>query len=133
MHKPGRRSTTALLSATLLLGAVACSSDDDTSTDGGSGEEASSGEGSGGDCAVRLGYSAWPGWFPWAVTEEAGIFEENGVDAPDHEIRVGMHVIVVRHRGDAVVALGAQKNLVGDRAAERGDPPASEVGERAEA
>ena len=29
---------------------------------------------------MRLGYSAWPGWFPWAVTEEAGIFEENGVD-----------------------------------------------------
>jgi NitT/TauT family transport system substrate-binding protein len=23
---------------------------------------------------VRLGYSAWPGWFPWAVTEAKGLF-----------------------------------------------------------
>lgn len=30
--------------------------------------------------ALRLGYSAWPGWFPWAVAEQAGIFEEFGVD-----------------------------------------------------
>ena len=27
-----------------------------------------------------LGYSAWPGWFPLAVAEEAGIFEEHGLD-----------------------------------------------------
>jgi NitT/TauT family transport system substrate-binding protein len=25
---------------------------------------------------VRLGYSAWPGWFPWAVTEAKGLFDE---------------------------------------------------------
>ena len=29
---------------------------------------------------LRLGYSAWPGWYPWAVAEEAGIFEELGVE-----------------------------------------------------
>lgn len=29
---------------------------------------------------VRLGFSAWPGWFPWQVTEEAGIFDEVGLD-----------------------------------------------------
>ena len=29
---------------------------------------------------VTVGYSAWPGWFPLAVSEEAGIFEENGLD-----------------------------------------------------
>lgn len=29
---------------------------------------------------VRLGYSAWPGWFPWKVAEEQGFFEDNGVD-----------------------------------------------------
>jgi NitT/TauT family transport system substrate-binding protein len=29
----------------------------------------------GGDSAnVRLGYSAWPGWFPWAVTDAKGLF-----------------------------------------------------------
>lgn len=26
---------------------------------------------------VRLGFSAWPGWFPWQVAEEVGIFEAN--------------------------------------------------------
>jgi NitT/TauT family transport system substrate-binding protein len=29
--------------------------------------------------AVRLGYSAWPGWFPWQVTQEQEIFEANKV------------------------------------------------------
>ncbi|MDQ3305779.1 MAG: ABC transporter substrate-binding protein [Actinomycetota bacterium] len=29
---------------------------------------------------IRLGYSAWPGWFPWSVTEAEGLFEEAGVD-----------------------------------------------------
>jgi NitT/TauT family transport system substrate-binding protein len=27
--------------------------------------------------AVRLGYSAWPGWFPWQVAKEEGIFQAN--------------------------------------------------------
>ena len=30
---------------------------------------------------VRIGYSAWPGWFPWAVTEAKGLFGTAGVDA----------------------------------------------------
>ena len=29
---------------------------------------------------LRVGYSAWPGWFPLAVAEEQGIFEEAGLD-----------------------------------------------------
>jgi NitT/TauT family transport system substrate-binding protein len=29
--------------------------------------------------AVRLGFSAWPGWFPWQVAEEQGIFKANNV------------------------------------------------------
>lgn len=28
---------------------------------------------------VTLGFSAWPGWFPWQVAAEQGLFEENGV------------------------------------------------------
>jgi NitT/TauT family transport system substrate-binding protein len=28
---------------------------------------------------VRLGYSAWPGWFPWQVAQEQGLFAKNGV------------------------------------------------------
>ncbi|PPT07976.1 Urea carboxylase-related ABC transporter periplasmic substrate-binding protein [Geitlerinema sp. FC II] len=27
---------------------------------------------------VVMGFSAWPGWIPWQVTEEAGLFEANG-------------------------------------------------------
>jgi NitT/TauT family transport system substrate-binding protein len=30
---------------------------------------------------VRIGYSAWPGWFPWAVTEAKGLFGTAGVEA----------------------------------------------------
>lgn len=29
--------------------------------------------------AVRLGFSAWPGWFPWQVAQEQGIFKKNNV------------------------------------------------------
>ncbi|GAA3797940.1 ABC transporter substrate-binding protein [Sphaerisporangium flaviroseum] len=29
---------------------------------------------------VRLGFSAWPGWFPWQVAEEQGLFAKNGID-----------------------------------------------------
>jgi NitT/TauT family transport system substrate-binding protein len=28
---------------------------------------------------VRIGYSAWPGWFPWKVSEEKGLFKAAGV------------------------------------------------------
>ncbi|MET0908435.1 MAG: aliphatic sulfonate ABC transporter substrate-binding protein [Ilumatobacteraceae bacterium] len=30
--------------------------------------------------SITIGYSAWPGWFPLAVTEQAGIFEQVGLD-----------------------------------------------------
>ena len=29
---------------------------------------------------VTIGYSAWPGWFPLAVADKAGIFKKNGLD-----------------------------------------------------
>ncbi|CBN59113.1 MULTISPECIES: ABC transporter substrate-binding protein [Kamptonema] len=29
--------------------------------------------------AVRLGFSAWPGWFPWQVAQEQKIFETNKI------------------------------------------------------
>jgi NitT/TauT family transport system substrate-binding protein len=28
---------------------------------------------------VRLGLSAWPGWFPWQVAQEQGLFAKNGI------------------------------------------------------
>jgi NitT/TauT family transport system substrate-binding protein len=72
------RGIAAASALALLFTAAACGGDDakeDTSSDptvnedgGGSGE------------TIVLGYSAWPGWFPLAVAEEAGIFEEHGLD-----------------------------------------------------
>ncbi len=32
-----------------------------------------------GDVPVRIGYSAWPGWIPWKVTEDQGLFKAAGV------------------------------------------------------
>ena len=29
---------------------------------------------------IKLGFSTWPGWLPWQVTEEMGFFEKAGVD-----------------------------------------------------
>jgi NitT/TauT family transport system substrate-binding protein len=39
----------------------------------------------GGDAAdvatpVKLGYSSWAGWWPWAIAEEEGLFEANGAN-----------------------------------------------------
>ena len=30
--------------------------------------------------SIKVGYSAWPGWFPLAVAEKAGIFDQVGLD-----------------------------------------------------
>jgi NitT/TauT family transport system substrate-binding protein len=29
---------------------------------------------------IVLGFSAWPGWFPWEVAKEQGLFAKNGID-----------------------------------------------------
>jgi len=29
---------------------------------------------------ITIGFSAWPGWFPWQVAQEKGLFAKNGVD-----------------------------------------------------
>jgi NitT/TauT family transport system substrate-binding protein len=63
-----------------VLALAACGSDDDGGSSGeAGGTTTSAGEASSGG-TITLGYSAWPGWFPLAVTEEAGIFEEVGLD-----------------------------------------------------
>jgi NitT/TauT family transport system substrate-binding protein len=72
-----RRPWRAWIAAPLLVALVAaCGGDDE-----GGGESGSGGTGGeSGSGAITLGYSAWPGWAPWAVAEEAGIFEEVGVE-----------------------------------------------------
>lgn len=70
-----RRARRAWIAIPLALAvtAAACGGDDDDDAAGDDGESGSSE-------AITLGYSAWPGWAPWAVTEEAGIFDEVGVN-----------------------------------------------------
>lgn len=72
-----RRPSTARLGASrlrvgvLALGLVvlvACGGSDSSSSS------------SGGASKLSLGFSAWPGWFPWQVAEEKGIFAEHGLD-----------------------------------------------------
>ncbi|WP_330204013.1 ABC transporter substrate-binding protein [Cyanobacterium sp. Dongsha4] len=61
--------------ATLTL-TVACNnpaSNIDTNTSAGGGTN-------GETPVVRLGFSAWPGWFPWQVANDQGIFEQNNVN-----------------------------------------------------
>lgn len=29
---------------------------------------------------IKLGYSSWPGWWPWYIAEKEGLFEANGVN-----------------------------------------------------
>lgn len=36
-------------------------------------------EAAAGSSEVKLGFSAWPGWFPWQVAEEQGLFAKNNV------------------------------------------------------
>jgi NitT/TauT family transport system substrate-binding protein len=54
------------VAALLLLAACA----DTTKTDASA---------AGGKATIRLGFSAWPGWFPWQVAQDQGLFAKNGV------------------------------------------------------
>lgn len=60
---------TALAAVSLSL-LAACGSSDDAGGD----------TDTGGSDSITLGYSAWPGWFPLALAEEQGIFDEVGLD-----------------------------------------------------
>ncbi len=69
-------SSFALFMVSLLL-TVSCAnpaSQMSTTTDSSPAPSASSGA-----ATVRLGFSAWPGWFPWQVAQEEGIFQKNNV------------------------------------------------------
>lgn len=71
------RPITCLLAVLLPLGLLAACGDDDDASAG----TTADGEAAGEDVhSITIGYSAWPGWFPLAVTEEAGIFDDVGLD-----------------------------------------------------
>ncbi len=63
-----RRRLAAVFVVLGLVGLAACGGDDDTSSSGAGGGK------------VSIGFSAWPGWFPWQVAEETGIFTKHGLD-----------------------------------------------------
>lgn len=65
--------------ALAIVVAVSACGDDDTASGSDGGGGGGSG-GAGGGETLTLGYSAWPGWFPLAVAEDAGIFAEVGLD-----------------------------------------------------
>lgn len=66
--KPLRLILLTCLLAIAAMSFVASACSDDDSGGGGSGS------------AIKLGFSAWPGWFPLQVAQEAGIFKKAGVN-----------------------------------------------------
>jgi len=77
MMRARRRTgaTRAVLALALGVAVVAGACGDDKKDVGATGS---------GDAAkgttIRLGFSAWPGWFPWQVAEEKGLFTKAGLD-----------------------------------------------------
>lgn len=72
----------ATLAATVLL--AACGSDDESTSTSAAPSATSPDTAAGATTPAELtpltiGYSAWPGWFPLAVAEQAGIFTEAGL------------------------------------------------------
>jgi NitT/TauT family transport system substrate-binding protein len=77
------RAVVPLLVVFLLFAAACSSGGSTTATDTTPGSGGATGTTTGGaTCGkkITLGYSAWPGWFPWAVADQKGLFEQNGVD-----------------------------------------------------
>ena len=71
MNRASKRRlvATAIVSASLL---AACGGDDGA-------EGAAAAGPAGGASELTIGYSAWPGWFPLAVAEQQGMFEDAGL------------------------------------------------------
>src|SRR6188472_3993019 len=74
-----RRRLVIVLLVVLALVAAACGGDDDDSASG-SGTSSTAASSSDAVDKITLGYSAWPGWFPLAIADEKGIFDEVGLD-----------------------------------------------------
>lgn len=72
--------------ATAACGSSGDGTSADTAASGGTGAAtseatgSSSAEGTASGESITIGYSAWPGWFPLAVAEKEGLFEQAGVN-----------------------------------------------------
>jgi NitT/TauT family transport system substrate-binding protein len=79
MSRPAARLLALLLPIGLL--AAACGDDDDPAVSATAGDDTEAEAGAEDPVdSITLGYSAWPGWFPLAVAQETGIFDEVGLD-----------------------------------------------------
>ena len=71
--RPLSRLLTAFLCACAVLGVsalAACAGQQPSAQTDANGETGT----------VTLGFSAWPGWFPWQVAQEQGLFAKNGLN-----------------------------------------------------
>jgi NitT/TauT family transport system substrate-binding protein len=57
--------------ASLVLAISCASPDPNTTTDA---------PNTGSETPIVIGYSSWPGWWPWAIAEEEGLFTANGLN-----------------------------------------------------
>jgi NitT/TauT family transport system substrate-binding protein len=67
------RTRTALVLVVLALVVAACGKDSTKATTADKAAPSASGE------SIKLGFSAWPGWFPWQVADEKGLFDKAGL------------------------------------------------------
>jgi NitT/TauT family transport system substrate-binding protein len=73
MKRHPRRLLGVALAVALASVLAACSSSDKKTTAGASAPTSSSSK-------ITIGFSAWPGWFPWQVADEKGLFKAAGLD-----------------------------------------------------
>lgn len=66
------RKRLSIAAVTVVLAMLGAACGDDSSPSASSGTGATSG-------TIRLGFSAWPGWFPWQVAQEMGFFTKHGL------------------------------------------------------
>ncbi len=67
--------------AAASTGATGAATTESTGATGSTGAEATATSEPAADSpSIKLGFSAWPGWFPWQIAEEKGFFEEAGID-----------------------------------------------------
>src|SRR5262249_3503571 len=59
------------------------------------------------------------------------VVEQDGVETADHEIAIGMHIVIVRDRLDPKFSFGAKEDFVSDGAAEGTDTSAAQIVEGA--
>lgn len=65
IFRPANRLVTAAVCALALLGSTAVAACTSTASS---------------DTKIVIGFSAWPGWFPWDIAREKGLFAKNGVN-----------------------------------------------------